>query len=112
MTEGSGPVPYAAAARSLLRDTVIDAVDGLARARGWSATTMTDVARAAGVSRRRARAAPRSHFSESAGLEGPRSRVARGRGGGEGGRVAVAGPATARAAHFAHVGPVSQIPGS
>jgi len=51
MTEGSGPVPYAAAARSLLRDTVIDAVDGLARARGWSATTMTDVARAAGVSR-------------------------------------------------------------
>lgn len=45
------PIPYATAARTLLRDTVITAVDDLARQRGWPATTMTDVARAAGVSR-------------------------------------------------------------
>jgi AcrR family transcriptional regulator len=44
-------VPYPAAARTLLRGTVIDAVDDLVRARGWSATTMSDVAAAAGVSR-------------------------------------------------------------
>jgi AcrR family transcriptional regulator len=44
-------VPFAAAARSLLRDTVIGAVDELVRRRGWSATTMADVAKAAGVSR-------------------------------------------------------------
>jgi AcrR family transcriptional regulator len=50
---GSRParVPYPAAARTLLRDTVITAVDDLARSRGWSATTMSDVAAAAGVSR-------------------------------------------------------------
>lgn len=46
-----GRVPYPTAARSLLRDTIITAVDDLARARGWSATTMSDVAAAAGVSR-------------------------------------------------------------
>src|SRR5689334_24283363 len=44
-------VPYQRAARTLLRDTVLDAVDELIRARGWSATTMSDVAAAAGVSR-------------------------------------------------------------
>jgi AcrR family transcriptional regulator len=44
-------VPYPAAARSLLRETVLTAVDDLARSRGWSATTMSDVAAAAGVSR-------------------------------------------------------------
>jgi AcrR family transcriptional regulator len=44
-------VPYPAAARSLLRDTVLGAVDELVRSRGWSATTMSDVAAAAGVSR-------------------------------------------------------------
>jgi AcrR family transcriptional regulator len=43
--------PYPAAARSLLRSTVITAVDDLARTRGWAATTMADVAKAAGVSR-------------------------------------------------------------
>ncbi|MFN2561248.1 MAG: TetR family transcriptional regulator [Jatrophihabitans sp.] len=50
---GTAPerVPYPAAARSLLRDTVITAVDDLVRSRGWSATTMADVAAAAGVSR-------------------------------------------------------------
>jgi AcrR family transcriptional regulator len=48
---GAGPVPFATATRDLLRETVIDAVDELARTRGWSATTMSDVARTAGVSR-------------------------------------------------------------
>lgn len=51
MTAPPPRVPYPAAARSLLRDTVITAVDDLVRARGWSATTMSDVAAAAGVSR-------------------------------------------------------------
>jgi AcrR family transcriptional regulator len=44
-------VPYQTAARTLLRETVITAVDDLVRSRGWSATTMSDVAAAAGVSR-------------------------------------------------------------
>lgn len=44
-------VPYQTAVRSLLRETVLSAVDDLARTRGWSATTMADVARSAGVSR-------------------------------------------------------------
>ena len=43
--------PYAKAARTLLHDTVMAAVDDLVRSRGWAATTMADVARAAGVSR-------------------------------------------------------------
>lgn len=47
----TSPVPYATAAKSLLRDTIIEAVDELTRSRGWSATTMSDVAAAAGVSR-------------------------------------------------------------
>ena len=47
----AAPVPFPAAARSLLRDTILSAVDQLARTRGWAATTMADVARAAGVSR-------------------------------------------------------------
>lgn len=34
-----------------VRDAIVDAVDTLVRERGWSATTMADVARAAGVSR-------------------------------------------------------------
>jgi AcrR family transcriptional regulator len=45
------PEPYAKAARTLLHETVMAAVDDLVRSRGWSATTMADVARAAGVSR-------------------------------------------------------------
>jgi AcrR family transcriptional regulator len=44
-------VPFPAAAKSLLRDIVINAVDELVRSRGWSATTMSDVAATAGVSR-------------------------------------------------------------
>ena len=34
-----------------VRDAIVDAVDALVRDRGWAATTMADVARAAGVSR-------------------------------------------------------------
>jgi AcrR family transcriptional regulator len=49
--DASARVPYPTAARTLLRDTVITAVDDLVRSRGWSATTMSDVATAAGVSR-------------------------------------------------------------
>ena len=48
---GSPRVPYPTAARTLLRETVITAVDDLVRSRGWTATTMSDVAAAAGVSR-------------------------------------------------------------
>ena len=44
-------VPYPTAVRNLLRETVMDAVDDLVRNRGWSATKMSDVAAAAGVSR-------------------------------------------------------------
>lgn len=44
-------VPYPTAARTLLRDTIIAAVDDLIRTRGWTATKMSDVAAAAGVSR-------------------------------------------------------------
>lgn len=43
--------PNIESARTLLRDTIVDAVDQLARTRGWSAATMSDVAAAAGVSR-------------------------------------------------------------
>ncbi len=43
--------PYATAARALLRETIVGAVDELTRTRGWASTTMADVARAAGVSR-------------------------------------------------------------
>lgn len=44
-------VPSPQPARSLVRGTIVDAVDDLVRAHGWSATTMSDVAAAAGVSR-------------------------------------------------------------
>lgn len=46
-----GRVTYPEAARTLLRDTIVAAVDHLVRSRGWSATTMSHVATAAGVSR-------------------------------------------------------------
>lgn len=51
MAERPAAVPFPEAARSLLRDTIIGAVDQLARTRGWAATTMTHVAEVAGVSR-------------------------------------------------------------
>jgi AcrR family transcriptional regulator len=43
--------PYAAAARELLRETLLDAAAHELRDRGWSEVTMADIARAAGVSR-------------------------------------------------------------
>jgi len=42
---------YAEAARTLLRDTLLDAAGDLMRERGWAEVTMADVAAAAGVSR-------------------------------------------------------------
>jgi AcrR family transcriptional regulator len=44
-------VPYAEASRALLRDSVLDAMRELLGSRDWSAITLADVARAAGVSR-------------------------------------------------------------
>jgi AcrR family transcriptional regulator len=44
-------VPYAEASRALLRDTVLDGMRSELLAKDWSAITLTDVARAAGVSR-------------------------------------------------------------
>jgi len=44
-------MPYAEASRVLLRDSVLDAMRDLLLARDWSAITLSDVARAAGVSR-------------------------------------------------------------
>lgn len=45
------PVPYAVAARGLLRSTLLDAMREELCTREWAAVTMADVARAAGVSR-------------------------------------------------------------
>lgn len=44
-------VPYAEAARMLLRDTLLDAATDLLRTRSWQETKMADIAKAAGVSR-------------------------------------------------------------
>jgi AcrR family transcriptional regulator len=44
-------VPYAEASRALLRDSVLDAMRELLLTRDWSAITLSDVARAAGISR-------------------------------------------------------------
>ena len=44
-------VPYAEASRALLRDSVLDAMRELLGSRDWSAVTLADVARAAGISR-------------------------------------------------------------
>src|SRR5438270_4610939 len=51
MTDQPVRLPYQTAARNLLYETIMTAVDDLVRSRGWSATTMSDVAGAAGVSR-------------------------------------------------------------
>ncbi len=45
------PVPYALAAKELLRDTLLDAARNELEQRDWSEVTMADVAAAAGVSR-------------------------------------------------------------
>ncbi|WP_156660516.1 TetR family transcriptional regulator [Mycobacterium sp. 852002-10029_SCH5224772] len=44
-------LPYAEASRALLRDSVLDAMRDLLGTRDWSAITLSDVARAAGISR-------------------------------------------------------------
>jgi AcrR family transcriptional regulator len=44
-------VPYAEASRALLRDSVLDAMRELLLSRDWSAITLADLARAAGISR-------------------------------------------------------------
>jgi AcrR family transcriptional regulator len=44
-------VPYAEASRNLLRESVLDAMRDLLLTRDWSAITLSDVARAAGISR-------------------------------------------------------------
>lgn len=51
MTAQPARVPFQTAARNLLRETVVRAVEDLVRTRGWTATTMSDVAAMAGVSR-------------------------------------------------------------
>ncbi len=47
----AGQVPYAVAARSLLRDTLLDGASLELATRPWSEITMSDIAAAAGVSR-------------------------------------------------------------
>ena len=49
-TEGS-PTPYQQASRQLLRSTVFNAMHSLLGKNDWSSVTMSDVARAAGLSR-------------------------------------------------------------
>ncbi len=44
-------MPYAEASRNLLRDSVLDAMRDLLLMRDWSAITLSDVARVAGISR-------------------------------------------------------------
>lgn len=44
-------VPYAEASRVLLRDSILDGMRDMLRARDWSSITLSDVARAAGISR-------------------------------------------------------------
>jgi AcrR family transcriptional regulator len=44
-------VPYAEASRALLRDSILDGMRELLLTRDWSAITLADVARAAGISR-------------------------------------------------------------
>ncbi|GLZ42569.1 TetR/AcrR family transcriptional regulator [Actinokineospora sp. NBRC 105648] len=51
MTAARSRVPFAEAARTLLRATLLDAAGDLLRERAWSGVTMADVAAAAGVSR-------------------------------------------------------------
>ena len=51
MTAISPRVPYAEAARLLLRNTLLDSATDLLRTRSWQETRMADIAKAAGVSR-------------------------------------------------------------
>jgi AcrR family transcriptional regulator len=47
----NGPTRYTDAAKALLRERIIAAVDQFVRTQGWSATTMTQIAEGAGISR-------------------------------------------------------------
>lgn len=51
VAEQQPQVPYAVAARDLLRSTLLDAAGREMAARPWAEVTMSDIARAAGVSR-------------------------------------------------------------
>ncbi|TSD94627.1 TetR/AcrR family transcriptional regulator [Skermania sp. ID1734] len=51
MTASLDRIPYAKAARNLLRESVLSATDELVRRNGWAATSISTLARAAGVSR-------------------------------------------------------------
>src|SRR5690606_30847838 len=44
-------VPYAEASRVLLRDSILDGMRDLLLTRDWSSITLSDVAKAAGISR-------------------------------------------------------------
>ena len=48
---GAQRVPYAEASRVLLRDSILDGMREMLLVRDWSSITLTDVARAAGISR-------------------------------------------------------------
>jgi AcrR family transcriptional regulator len=50
-TRLGGRIPYAEASRVLLRDSILDGMRDLLLTRDWSAITLADVARAAGISR-------------------------------------------------------------
>jgi AcrR family transcriptional regulator len=49
--EAKQRVPYAEASRALLRDSILDGMRDLLLSRDWSAITLADVARQAGISR-------------------------------------------------------------
>ena len=44
-------VPYAEASRVLLRDSILDGMRDMLGSRDWSSITLSDVAKAAGISR-------------------------------------------------------------
>ena len=44
-------IPYAEASRVLLRDSILDGMRDLLTTRDWSSITLSDVAKAAGISR-------------------------------------------------------------
>ena len=48
---GATRVPYAEASRVLLRESILDGMREMLLVRDWSSITLTDVARAAGISR-------------------------------------------------------------
>jgi AcrR family transcriptional regulator len=51
LTRVNQRIPFAEASRALLRDSILDGMRDLLLTRDWSAITLSDVARAAGISR-------------------------------------------------------------